>query len=69
MDDLAKTLAYDGDKIAQLFFDALTDANFHTEAYILEGIWHAMANTPYFDSNDRHRLKSAAIEALNKMEI
>jgi hypothetical protein len=69
MDNLAKNLSYDGDKISQAFFDALHDANFHYEAILLEKIWHAMADTPYFDSNDKHKLKAAAIRALNNMEL
>jgi hypothetical protein len=69
MTNLAKTHNYDGDSIAQDFFNMLTDANFHTEAFILEGIWHAMANVDYIDSSDRHKLKKAAIEALLQMEI
>jgi hypothetical protein len=69
MNTLSRTLDYDSDKISQAFFDALVDVNYHSEAYILEGIWHAMANVDYVDSSDRYKLKKAAIESLLKMDI
>jgi len=64
---IAQDLSYDGDAISQAFFDALHDANFHTEAIILEKAWHAMANTyyqDYQDSNDAYKLKNAARDSL-----
>lgn len=69
MQDIAKTLKYDGDAIAQFFIYALEDANFHTEAKVIQSIWEAMASTPYRDSRDSQKLVDAAVSVLNKLLI
>jgi len=40
--NLAGQVKYDGDAIAQIMFDALTECNFHTEVKILHTVWEAM---------------------------
>jgi hypothetical protein len=69
MENLARSLNYDSDKISQSFFEALTEINYHYEAILLEKIWHAMANADYCDASDRHKLKAAALHAIQTMEL
>jgi len=62
--DLAQSVQYDGDAIAQIFINALTECNFHTEAKVIHAVWEAMANTPYTDSSDSQKLIDAAARVL-----
>lgn len=40
--NLASQVKYDGDAIAQIMFDVLTECNFHSEVKILHTVWEAM---------------------------
>lgn len=62
--NIATALKYDGDAIARVFVDALTDANFHTEAMVIGKAWEAMQWTPLAETN-RAKMVDAAIAALN----
>jgi len=62
--ELAQSVQYDGDAIAQIFINALTECNFHTEAKVIYAVWEAMANTPYTDSSDSQKLIDAAARVL-----
>jgi hypothetical protein len=59
--DLAQSVQYDGDAIAQIFINALTECNFHTEAKVIHAVWEAMA---YADSSDSQKLIDAAARVL-----
>ena len=59
--DLAQSVNYSGDAIAQIFIDALTQCNFHQEADIICKAWEAMA---FADTSDRKKLASAVIKSL-----
>jgi len=48
---ISTALQYDGNAIAQVFFDALTDANFHQETRVLHAAWEAMQCTSGSSSN------------------
>jgi hypothetical protein len=63
--DLAQSVQYDGDAIAQIFINALTECNFHTEAKVIHAVWEAMA---YTDSSDSQKLIDAAARVLAKIE-
>lgn len=66
---IAQTLKYDGDAIAQLFFNELTDANFHTEVKVLHAVWEAMQwATPINGQLDENKLIDAAITKLQEMQ-
>jgi hypothetical protein len=58
---LAQSVKWNGDAIAQIFIDALTECNFHAEAEIICKAWEAMA---YVDSSDKKKLASAVIKSL-----
>jgi hypothetical protein len=58
---LAQSVKWNGDAIAQIFIDALTECNFHAEADIICKAWEAMA---YADSTDKKKLASAVIKSL-----
>lgn len=64
---ISTALKYDGDAIAQVFFDALTDANFHKETRVLHAAWEAMACTPEA-SSDAQKIENI-IRALRKLEL
>lgn len=64
---ISTALKYDGDAIAQVFFDALTDANFHQETRVLHAAWEAMARAEYQDASDAPKLIAAARDALNNL--
>jgi hypothetical protein len=65
---IAQALGYDGDKIAQLFFDELTDANFHTEVKVLHAAYEAMQwAVPSDGCADSAKMIDAAIAALQKL--
>jgi hypothetical protein len=59
--DLAQSVNYSGDAIAQIFIDALTECNFHQEADIICKAWEAMA---YADTSDNAKLRAAVIKSL-----
>jgi hypothetical protein len=59
--ELAQSVNYSGDAIAQIFIDALTDCNFHAEADIICKAWEAMARA---DTSDRKKLANAVIKSL-----
>ena len=62
---IAQACHFNGDKVAQIFINALTHCNFHTEARIIETIWEAMAEADYGDSEDAPKLIAAARDALS----
>lgn len=64
---IASALKYDGDAIAQLFFDTLTDANFHTEVEVLHAAYEAMQWTP--ESASREQMIENVISAIRKLEV
>ena len=65
---LAQSVKYDGDAIAQIFIDALTECNFHTEAKVIQAAWEAMARVVYHDSDDAPKLIAAAADALAELK-
>jgi hypothetical protein len=65
---LAQSVKYDGDAIAQIFIDALTECNFHTEAKVIQAAWEAMARVVYHDSDDAPKLIQAAADALAELK-
>jgi hypothetical protein len=65
---LAQSVKYDGDAIAQIFIDALTECNFHTEAKVIQAAWEAMARVIYHDSRDAPKLIAAAADALAELK-
>jgi hypothetical protein len=58
---LAQSVKWDGDAIAQIFIDALTECNFHQEADIICKAWEAMARA---DNSDNAKLRAAVIKSL-----
>jgi hypothetical protein len=58
---LAQAVKWDGDAIAQIFIDALTECNFHAEAKIIQAAWEAMA---YADTSDNAKLRAAVIKSM-----
>jgi hypothetical protein len=58
---LAQLVKYDGDAIAQIFIDALTECNFHQEADIISKAWEAMAHA---DTSDNAKLRAAVIKSM-----
>ena len=66
---IAQACNFDGNKVAQIFINALTHCNFHTEARIVETIWQAMAAADYQDSDDAPKLIAAARESLDKLGV
>jgi hypothetical protein len=58
---LAQSVKWDGDAIAQIFIDALTECNFHQEADIICKAWEAMARA---DTSDNAKLRAAVIKSL-----
>ena len=58
---LAQAVKWDGDAIAQIFIDALTECNFHQEADILCKAWEAMARA---DTSDKAKLRAAVIKSM-----
>lgn len=67
MQTIASALNYDADAIAAVFFDALTDANFHTEVKVLHAAFEAMRWTP--DSSSKQQLIQNVISRIQKMEM
>tara|TARA_R110000772_G_scaffold38564_1_gene90937 strand:- start:193 stop:399 length:207 start_codon:yes stop_codon:yes gene_type:complete len=63
---ISTALQYDGDAIAQVFFNALTDANFHQETRVLHAAWEAMACTPEA-SSDAQKIENI-ISALRNLK-
>ena len=66
---IAQACHFNGDNVAQIFINALTHCNYHTEARIIETIWQAMAAADYQDSDDAPKLVAAAREALDKLGV
>jgi hypothetical protein len=64
---ISTTLKYDGDAIAQVFFDALTDANYHNHVMVLQAAWEAIQWTPEISSNAQ--MVENIISALRKLEL
>lgn len=64
---IAQSLGYDGDAIAQLFFDELTDANFHTEVKILHAAYEAIRWTP--ESATKQQIIDNVIAAIRKKGV
>ena len=67
--ELAKLVKWDASLIAEMFIEALSECNFHTESKIIESVWVSMQETPYRDSRDNQKLLDAAIRDLNKLEL
>jgi len=57
-----------GEDVAQVFIDALTECNFHTEAKVMQAAWDAMAWIYYKNSDDAPKLIAAAADALAELK-
>lgn len=64
---ISTVLQCDGDAIAQVFFNALTDANYHNHAMVLNTAWEAMQWTPEASSNEQ--TIENIISALRKLKL
>lgn len=64
---IAQACNFDGDKVAQIFLNALEHCNWHSEARIIETIWQAMGKVDFQCSDDAPKLIAAAREALENL--
>lgn len=64
---IADACHHNGDSVATIFINALEHCNWHTEAKIIETIWHAMGEVDFQCSEDAPKLVAAARQALENL--